>query len=117
MEKQPHLDYETKYDNEFELLEFDEILNEETECALYGFDRDFLENEPEQILETDEYGNQHENQDESIMPSVSNINDEFDRFQEDLCVREKRLKTFVRFEIDDDLFNVIEELSGISYSY
>ena len=50
------------------------------------------------------------------MPAVSNINDEFDRFQEDLCVREKRLKTFVRFEIDDDLFNVIEELSGISYS-
>ena len=116
MEKQPHPDYETKYDNEFELLEFDEILNEETEGALYGFDRDFLGNEPKQILETDEYGNQHENQDESDMPAVSNINDEFDRFQEDLCVREKRLKTFVRFEIDDDLFNVIEELSGISYS-
>ena len=51
-EKQPHPDYETKYDNEFELLEFDEILNEETEVVLYGFDRDFLENEPEQILET-----------------------------------------------------------------
>ena len=64
---------------------------------------------------TSESESEHVNQEEST-PSMSDINDEFDKFQEDLSVREKRLKTFVRFEIDDELFNIIDELNGISYS-
>ena len=115
MEKQPHPDYDTKYDNEYSTLDVDEISNEETEINLYDLDIDFWDDEAEGKLETSESESEHVNEEESTA-SMSDINDEFDKFQEDLSFREKRLRTFVRFEIDDELFNIIDELNGISYS-
>ena len=114
-EKHPHPVNDTKHDNEYSNLVIDEIPNEETEINLYDLNIDFWGDGDEEILETSESESEPDNQEEST-PSMSDINDEFDKFQEDLSVREKRLKTFVRFEIDDELFNLIDELNGISYS-
>ena len=40
------------------------------------------------------------------------INKEFDEYQEDLKTREKKLKTIVRFEPDDEVEKLLDELKN-----
>ena len=52
------------------------------------------------------------NTDKSESEEIS-IKDEFDMFQEEMRIREKRLKNFVSFSVDEELYKLIDELNGV----
>lgn len=41
---------------------------------------------------------------------VDRINDEFDEFQEELMIRNKKLKLLVGYDIDDDVISLLNEI-------
>lgn len=43
---------------------------------------------------------------------VDRINDEFDDYQEELLLRNKKLKLLVDFSIDDELISLLDEVRG-----
>lgn len=48
--------------------------------------------------------------------SIEDINNEFDKYQEDLSIREKKLKYLTRISIDDDFFKLVDEVCGSNLS-
>ena len=42
---------------------------------------------------------------------VDRINDEFDEFQEELLVRNKKLRLLVSFPVDDDIMSLLSDIN------
>ena len=42
---------------------------------------------------------------------VDKINDEFDEFQEELLVRNKKLRLLVSYHIDDDIMSLLSDIN------
>ena len=108
MEKETHPEIDMKDDNGFKTLDIHSILNEEKEIDLFDMDIDFLNDNEEKKSEIHESINNKKNIEESDRPQVSIINDEFDQFQEELSIRNKRLKHFVSLRVDNETINELE---------
>lgn len=48
--------------------------------------------------------------------SVESINDEFEKYQEELLVREKKLKLITNLEVEDDFYKLIDDVCGTELS-
>ena len=42
---------------------------------------------------------------------VDRINDDFDEFQEELLVRNKKLRLLVSYDIDDDIMSLLSDIN------
>ena len=42
---------------------------------------------------------------------VDKINDDFDEFQEELLVRNKKLRLLVSYDIDDDIMSLLSDIN------
>ena len=46
-----------------------------------------------------------------LVDRVDMINDEFDEFQEELLVRNKKLRLLVSYDIDDDIMSLLSDIN------
>lgn len=47
---------------------------------------------------------------------IEEINNEYDKYQEELSIREKKLKLITRISIDDEFFKLVDEVCGSNLS-
>ena len=115
LEKESSYDSDTKNDKEGNTLDISDTYSSEEKVSCYEWDIELLDTEDKITHET---CLKDRNEPTSGEISVSVINDEFDQFQEELRVREKRLKNFVSLRVDDDTINELEgmlkEMGGIT---
>lgn len=110
LEKESSYDSGTKNDSEENTSDIDNIFGVEDEkVSCYEWNIELFDTEDKITYKTC-LKDRNETTSEEI--PVSAINDEFDQFQEELRIREKRLKNFVTFTVDDELLRLVEELNG-----